>query len=139
MVVDKGGPKFKEDDPKTPFMGKRPAGSMMFGFAGTGLLKGVMTMATLASNLSRQGYGPVEDATGLTGKYGIELHWTPDPAFEPRAAGATASPTLPGADIPAPEPNLFIALRELGLRLERRSVQVQFVVIDHIERIPIEN
>jgi uncharacterized protein (TIGR03435 family) len=141
LVVDKGGPKFKEDDPNTNFMGEHPRGSTMFGFAGHGLLKGVMTMATLASNLSRQGYGPVEDATGLTGRYGIELHWTPDPAFESRAVGARASGTTPpAADIPAPEPDLFDALREsLGLKLERRSVQVQFVVIDHIERIPIEN
>lgn len=141
MVVDQGGPKFKEDNPKTSFMGKYPAGSTRFGFAGAGLLKGVMTMATLASNLSREGYGPVEDSTGLTGKYDIELHWTPDPAFEPRADGATASATTSSAaDIPAPEPNLFDALREsLGLKLERRSVQIQFVVIDHIERIPIEN
>ena len=141
MVVDKGGPKFKEDDPNTTFMGKYPPGSTRFGFAGGGVLKGVMTMATLASNLSRQGYGPVEDSTGLTRKYDIELHWTPDPAFEPRAAGATASATMPpAADIPTPEPNLFAALREsLGLKLERRSVQVRFVVIDHIERSPIEN
>jgi uncharacterized protein (TIGR03435 family) len=141
LVVAKGGPKFKGDDPNTNFMGEHPRGSTMFGFAGHGLLKGIMTMATLASNLSRQGYGPVEDATGLTGKYGIELHWTPDPAIEPRVVGTTASSTAPpGADIPTPEPNLFTALQEsLGLKLERRNVQVQFVVIDHIERIPTEN
>ena len=114
---------------------------MLFGAFGHGRLKGVMTMATLASNLSRQGYGPVQDATGLTGKYGIDLTWTPDKAFEPSAGDATASAaTPPGADIPAPEADLFTALRaSLGLKLERRNVQVQFVVIDHIERIPTEN
>ena len=98
-------------------------------------------MATLASNLSRQGYGPVQDATGLTGKYDIDLTWAPDKAFEPGAGDATASAaTPPGADIPAPEADLFTALREsLGLKLERRNVQVQFLVIDHIERIPTEN
>jgi hypothetical protein len=48
LVVDKGGPKFKEDDPKTNFMGKdaRP-GLMLFGAFGHGALKGVMTMATV--------------------------------------------------------------------------------------------
>ena len=140
LVVDKGGPKFKEDDPKTNFMGSH-AGQMLFGCAGHGVLKGVMTMAALAASLSRQGYGPVQDLTGLTGKYDIELTWTPDQAFEPRAADATASAaTPPGADIPAPEASLFAALREsLGLKLERRNVQVQFVVIDHIERVPTEN
>ena len=142
LVVDKGGPKFKEDDPKTTFMGKdaRP-GLTFYGAFGHGALKGVMTMPTLAANLSRQGYGHVQDATGLTGKYDIDLTWAPDKAFEPRVVDATASAaTPPGADIPAPEPNLFTALREsLGLKLERRNVQVQFVVIDHIERVPTEN
>jgi uncharacterized protein (TIGR03435 family) len=142
LVVDKDGPKFKEDDQKTNFMGKdaRP-GLTFYGAFGHGALKGVMTMATLASNLSTQGYGPVQDFTGLTGKYGIDLTWTPDKAFEPRAVDAfAAAATSPGADIPAPEPDLFTALRKsLGLRLERRNVQVQFVVIDHIERTPTEN
>jgi uncharacterized protein (TIGR03435 family) len=143
LVVDKGGPKFKEDDPKANFMGSnaRP-GLTLYGAFGHGALKGVMTMATLASNLSTQGYGPVQDLTGLTGRYDIDLTWTPDKAFEPRTGDANAlAATPPGADIPTPEgPGLFAALREaLGLRLERRNVQVQFVVIDHIERIPTEN
>ena len=142
LVVDKGGPKFKEDDPKTNFMGKdaRP-GLTLYGAFGHGRLKGVMTMAKLVSSLSTQGYGPVQDATGLTGSYDIDLTWAPDKAFEPGAVDATASAaTPPGADIPAPEAHLFTALREsLGLKLERRNMQVQFVVIDHIERIPTEN
>jgi uncharacterized protein (TIGR03435 family) len=141
LVVDKGGPKFKEDDPNTNFMGPGRSGMMLFGAFGHGRLKGVMTMATLASNLARQGYGPVQDATGLTGKYDIDLTWTPDKAFQPRAVDAVASAaTAPGADTPSPEANLFTALREsLGLKLERRNMQVQFVVIDYIERIPTEN
>ena len=142
LVVDKGGPKFKEDDPKTSFMGKAPQGSTRFGFAGHGLIKGAMTMAALAGNLSRRGYGPVQDLTGLTGKYDIDLSWTTDPAFEPRGSDATGSAaTPPSAGVPAePEANLFAALREsLGLKLERRNVSVETVVIDHIERVPTEN
>jgi uncharacterized protein (TIGR03435 family) len=141
LVVDKGGPKCKEDDPNTNFMGPGHAGQMFIGRAGHGALKGVMTMATLAANLSRQGYGPVEDLTGLTGKYDIELTWTPATALEPAAGDATASAAAPpDTGIPAPQPNLFTALREsLGLKLERRNQQVQFVVIDHIERIPTGN
>jgi uncharacterized protein (TIGR03435 family) len=150
LVVDKGGPKFKEDDPKVNFVaqgappGARiPPGSVLFGANGNGRLKGVMTMALLASNLARQGYGPVQDATGLTGKYDIDLTWTPDPAFRPTGLQPPASPmTPPAADIPtAPEgSSLFTALREsLGLRLERRDVPIQFLVVDHIERVPTEN
>ncbi len=142
LVVDKGGPKYKEDDPNAHFMGRdaRP-GLTLYGAFGVGRLKGVMTMATLASNLSSQGYGPVQDETGLTGKYDIDLTWTPDKAFAPGAVDATASAsTPPGAEIPAPEADLLTALRgSLGLKLERRNVRVQFVAIDHIERIPTEN
>lgn len=141
LVVDKAGPKLKQDDPNTNFMGKAPAGSAMLGMGSQGKIKGVMGTASLARLLSNRGYGPIEDATGLTGKYDIDLSWTPDPAFESRAPGATASATMPpGAEIPAPGATLFTALQEqLGLKLERRSVLVQFVVIDHIERTPTSN
>lgn len=141
LVVDKNGPKCKQEDPNTNFMGRLSAGSAAFGFAGHEHVKRVMTMTSLAEYLSGRGYGPVQDATGLAGKYDIELSWTPDPALGPKAVDSNASAaTPPGADIPAPEPNLFTAIREsLGLKLERRSVQIRFVVIDHIERIPIEN
>jgi uncharacterized protein (TIGR03435 family) len=138
LVVDKGGPKFKEDDPKEGFM--RTADGRQLAYipragSGRGGLKGVITMAQLASSLSREWYGPVEDATGLTGKYDIDVSWVRDTASAPN------DPVAPGAEAPAPEgPNLFAALREsLGLRLERRNVQVPFVVIDHIERVPTEN
>jgi uncharacterized protein (TIGR03435 family) len=140
LVVDKGGPKFKDDDPKAGFM-RTPDGRQVayIGRFGRGGMKGVITMASLASSLSREGYGPVEDATGLTGKYDIDVSWVRDAASAPN--DPTAPAPAPGADSPASEDrNLFAALRDsLGLRLERRSVQVQFVVIDHIERIPTEN
>lgn len=141
LVVDKGGPKFKEDDPKANFLGSN-AGKTFYGAPGYGAIKGVMTMAALAANLSTQWYGPVQDLTGLTGRYDIDLTWTPDQAVGPRAVDATASAdTPPGADIPAPEGrSLITALQEsLGLKLERRQVPVQVLVIDHIERIPTEN
>ncbi len=138
LVVDKGGPKFKEDDPKKDFMGLGRPGLAYIGRRGTGAIKAVMTMAMLASTLSTQGYGPVEDATGLTGKYDIELRWAPDLASAP--GDLTAATATAPADIPAPQPNLFAALREsLGLRMERRNRAVEFVVIDHIERIPTAN
>ena len=134
LVVDKGGPKVKQDDPATNFMGAGHAGHMLFGVAGHGKLKGVMTMATLASKLSRQGYGPVQDHTGLAGKYDVDLEWTPDKALPP--GGGDLSADTPAAA----EPDLFTALRRsLGLKLERRQMSVQFLVVDHIERIPTEN
>jgi uncharacterized protein (TIGR03435 family) len=140
LVVDQGGPKLKEDDPKTGFMRTSDGRQLAFiGRAGNGALKGVMTMDMLAKALSSEGLGPVENATGLTGKYDVDLSWARDAAFAPRQPGAPASATA--AEPPLPErPNLFTALREsLGLKLERHNVEVQYVVVDHIEREPIEN
>lgn len=131
LHVDKSGPKFKEEVSTTNFV--RGKGLMLYG---PGVLKGAMTMSTLASNLSTKGYGPVQDLTGLTAKYDIELRWTPNPDFKP-------TENFPAFSVPPgrPEaPDLFTALREsLGLKLERRNVKVQFLVTDHIDRIPTEN
>ena len=128
LVVDKDGPKFKEATAN--FV--RGKGLMLYG---PGVLKGAMTMATLASNLSTKGYGPVQDSTGLTGKYEIELRWTPNPDFQP-------TETFRSVAVPPgwPEADLFTAVREsLGLRLERRNVEVPFLLIDHVERTPTGN
>ena len=138
LVVDKGGPKFKEDDANAYFMGKDARrGLMLYSSANApvGRLKGVMTMATLASNLSTKGYGPVQDLTSLPGRYDIDLTWAANTDLEYK--GTTP---LPADSSARQEADLFTALREsLGLKLERRDVHVQFVVIDHVERVPTEN
>jgi uncharacterized protein (TIGR03435 family) len=134
LLVDKGGPKFKEDDGSSTFMGGRA--TLMLRRNGGGI-KSVMTMPGLATFLSRAGYGPVTDETKLTARYDIDLSWSPDPAFEHPPALAEPRP-----DTPAPEPGtgLFEAVREkLGLRLEKRSIAVEYVVIDHMERVPTGN
>jgi len=102
LVVDKGGPKVKEDDPKADFMGKGRPGLMAFGVGSRGLLKGAMTMAGLAADLSHEGYGPVQDETGLTGKYDIDLSWARDPDLAPPnpLAPAAAPPSTDAPPIP---------------------------------------
>ena len=135
LVVDKGGPKCPEDDPNKDFMGGRGVVGLRRGGGG---IKRAMTMAQLASYLSGLGYGPVEDHTGLTPKYDIALAWAPDRDFEPAPPGS-APPPRPNAP-PAPTADLFTAIREqLGLRLDRHDVSVEYVVIDHIERTPTGN
>ncbi len=140
LVIDAGGPKLKEDDPNKAFM-RTPDGRQLMGIgrAANGALKGVMTTDMLAKALSSEGLGPVENATGLTGKYDIDLTWTRDAAFAPKDPGAPAAAPVAEAALPE-RPNLATALREtLGLKLERRNVQVQYVVVDHVERDPTEN
>jgi uncharacterized protein (TIGR03435 family) len=71
----------------------------------------------------------------LAAHYDIDLRWTSNPDIEAKGLGTTI-PTPPGW----PDADLPTALREsLGLKLERRNVQVQFLVIDHIERVPTGN
>ena len=92
-----------------------------------------MTIPTLARLMSGwvSDHRPVEDRTGLTGNFDIDLDWTPD---QPLPADA---PPLLSAD-----PNgagLFTALREqLGLRLEPAKNSIDIVVVDYAER-PTEN
>jgi uncharacterized protein (TIGR03435 family) len=121
LVVDKNGTKLKVSDPNSSY-NKEHAGQVTFGAAASPRIKGSITTASLARFLSNHLHEPVQDLTGLTEKYDIDLSWS--------AASQTDSPT---ADI-------FTAVKEsLGLKLEPRKEQVDLVVIDHIERVPSEN
>ena len=97
-------------------------------------------MTSLANMLSQQLHRTVLDKTVLTGKYDIELNWTPDQGSEPMFKGAEGSPQR--ADAAAPDssgPSIFTALQEqLGLRLQSAKGPVETIVIDHVE-MPSEN
>jgi uncharacterized protein (TIGR03435 family) len=142
LVVDKNGPKVKASDLNSPDTIRR-AGQVQFGAGSTSAgIKGSMTMATLVRLLSNRVKVPVEDLTGLEGKYDVDISWAPDPAFErPGGYALATAESHPNVELPpAPEADLFMAAREsLGLRLEARKEQVEVVVIDHIERVPTGN
>ena len=92
---------------------------------GTARISGNQTsMAKFADFLSSRTGRPVIDETGLTGTFSFVLYFTPE--------GAVAADS--------PEPDIFSALEEqLGLKLEPRRAPVEFLVIDHAEKIPTEN
>ena len=80
-----------------------------------------MTMTRLVTLLSPRVERPVQDQTGLTGTFQIELQW--------RAEGLSADPSdgLPTS--------IFTALLEqLGLKLESIKGSLDVLVIDHVER-----
>jgi uncharacterized protein (TIGR03435 family) len=63
----------------------------------------------------------VVDHTGLTGAFDVSLKWTPE-------------------DSEGNGPSLFTAIQEqLGLKLEPGKATVEMLMIDHAERIPVEN
>jgi bla regulator protein blaR1 len=72
---------------------------------------------------------PVQDNTGLTGKYDITLV---------KAAPLEASGQQEGVSAADPGPSVFSVVQELGLKLGRAKGQVETLVIDHVER-PSEN
>jgi uncharacterized protein (TIGR03435 family) len=86
-----------------------------------------LTSADLAGGLSFFLGRLVHDKTGLTGKYDIELQWTPDEAL------LQSSPPESGP------PSIFTAIQQqLGVKLESARGPAKILVIDHIER-PTEN
>jgi uncharacterized protein (TIGR03435 family) len=98
-----------------------------------GQMTGTKTsMANLAVMLERQLDRPVEDRTGLSGKYTFHIEWTPDagPCPVPPDAANT------GAPIRSPEhPSIFTALQEqLGLKLESAKGPVEVIVVDRAEK-----
>jgi uncharacterized protein (TIGR03435 family) len=76
----------------------------------------------------------VRDETGLTGRFDVDLRWTPDrqpvvPVDAPPEIGRAI------AAIDANGPSLFTAVQEqLGLKLESRKEQNDVIVIDHVEK-----
>jgi len=75
----------------------------------------------------------IVDKTGLTGRYDIDLTFTPD---QPIPAGVS----IPGAVADPNGPSVYTALREqLGLKLESQRDQEEVLVIVHVERQPSEN
>jgi uncharacterized protein (TIGR03435 family) len=140
LIADKNGPRLKQSDPASA---EASAGRVMFGSsAGVAGIKGAISMTFLARNLSGRLNAPVEDLTGLKGKYDVDLWWVPTRDLEQIGSFAqTSAPGRPADDAATPVPNaptvdIFTAIRSLGLRLEPRKQQVEFLIIDHIERTP---
>jgi len=144
LVVDQNGPRFRESDPNSPMPGVGWGQTRFTAAPAASGIKGSMTMAMLARFLSGHLGGPVQDLTGMAGKYDIDLLWTPDRNFEKMGpfAEAIAKQLTPAeeASLPSGTGDIFTSVRNsLGLRLDPRKEQVEFLVIDHIDRIPAEN
>jgi uncharacterized protein (TIGR03435 family) len=93
---------------------------------------GAMPLVGFMALLSGIEQCPVSDKTGLPGHYDFSLAFARDSSTPGRGA---PDPSRQDTSLPP----LFTALQEqLGLKLQPEKVQVQSLVIDHIER-PSEN
>jgi uncharacterized protein (TIGR03435 family) len=82
-------------------------------------------MKVLATLLSRFEREIVVDQTGISGPFEVKLDWSPD--------DGTANDVTSG-------PSIYTAVQEqLGLRLESRKGPLDVLVIDHAEKVPVDN
>jgi uncharacterized protein (TIGR03435 family) len=127
LVVGKNGPKFKETNPGELHPGARP-------MPGGGTLSreqnddqvtvhyfGV-SIAQLAPFVLGDAGRPIQDRTGLTGKYDVTIQ---------RPVPLAAQPGPASSD---PGPSASSVAEQLGLKLEPAKGQVELLVIDHVER-----
>lgn len=147
LTVAPGGPKLKTAQPVqvpeqalTTAVGPdgRPRAPMMFQLtpAGVHLFATAVTLASFVELMSRFTERPVVDLTGLSGQYSPDLTFAPETT---RGAPGAMLPATQDATPSEPAPSLASAVAQLGLRIEARRMQMDSLVITHVERTPVEN
>ena len=158
LMAAKNGPKLKEaevpsgaatvpaasDPPARPKVGKDkdglpelPPGAAATMMAttpvGTRMSARGQSLSTLVLQLKSLVKAPVNDQTGLSGKYDFNLTFSPPNATTPTSAD-------PAGTLAERAPDLFVALEDqLGLKLVAKKLAIDVVVIDHLEKSPTEN
>jgi uncharacterized protein (TIGR03435 family) len=122
LTVAKGGPKFKESttegDPDL-----HPGANRMTAIAQH------MTVSRFCQMLSQVLHAPIQDQTGLNGRYDATVDLTQVIAAFPQGPQPD--------DIPAMIMNGIQDM--LGLKLEAKKGPVEVIVVDRAEKIPTEN
>jgi len=93
------------------------------------------TIGQMCDFIARELHDPVIDQTGLAGRYNYFLDIEPYFTEESRKdAGANGGKP--------PDAHAIIAAamqKELGLKVESKKVPVEVIVVDHVEKTPVEN
>ena len=130
LVVAKNGPKLKPEKAVPESWGINSDEAGRFTFT-------AVSMAQVVKWLGRQKrFGldrPVIDKTGLTGFYSFNLTWSVEDA------AASAPGATPGASLDQGAALMAAFSEELGLKLEPRKGPVEFLVVDHAEKVPTAN
>jgi uncharacterized protein (TIGR03435 family) len=133
LTVARGGPKLMEAAP-TSLPEGAPLPYFLLSPQGAKLTARSATMFEVAWAMQRTAVDrPVVDKTGLSGRYDIDLEWTPDETQFP------ANKLAFEGEAEHPNPDLFTAMQaQLGLRLEATKGPIATLVIDRVTR-PTEN
>jgi uncharacterized protein (TIGR03435 family) len=145
LVIANGGPKINRVDAPAPLpppgpevdpngFPNAPNGSGMRVLNGRGRIQSRgQTMKVLANYISVYSDRPVLDATGLEGDYPFTL------SFPLLRQGGNNLSTVDTADAEF-GPTIYEAVeQQLGLKLKPTKRPVEVIVIDHLDRTPIEN
>ncbi len=117
MTVGKDGPKLKESG---------TGGDLDMSGKGNAAVFKNAKLGTFAELLARQLRVPVLDQTGLDGKYDFTLDV--DAYVEANHTKNDELDVLP-----------MVIEKQLGLKLERRKVDLEVLVVDHVEQNPKQN
>jgi uncharacterized protein (TIGR03435 family) len=99
-----------------------------------------ITMDELASVLEWTMDAPIVNRTGLTGGYEFRIELPPDARAIRMLLASGRTTTVQGTPLTEPTGvSASDALKQIGLRLERRRTPIDVVVIDRLERTPTEN
>ena len=121
VTVGKGGHKMQESKTEGPMAVKQ-----------NGLVAMVerADLDELAAMASQPLRAPVVNATGLKGRYDFKVDIAP--YLTPEVTSAKNPTDLIGVGITALQ-------EQLGLKMESKKVQVELIVMDKAERVPVEN
>jgi uncharacterized protein (TIGR03435 family) len=113
-------------------------------FRGIGHIEVVkISLSSFADMISRFVDHPVVDKTGVHDLFDFKLDFAVDPsllAIPGMAAKVAMEAKAAGRDTPDQDlPSIFTAIQTLGLKLEPNKAPMDIIVIDHAEKIPIEN
>jgi uncharacterized protein (TIGR03435 family) len=98
-----------------------------------------MSMATLATLLSRFERQAILDRTDMKGMYDVRIEWTPESIRNLPLRPDGGPPMINGEPVVL-GPSLSTALQEqLGLKLEARKGPVEVLVVDSANKTPVEN
>jgi uncharacterized protein (TIGR03435 family) len=107
-----------------------------------------VTMAQFADQLERLVpgyiYSPIEDATGIDGRFDITLNFSSAPVYQSASRAAPADAGAQDTGRAAADPNEALSLqeaisRQLGLKLDQRKRMMPVLVIDSFREKPTEN
>ena len=96
-----------------------------------------MTMPGLATMLGNLTQRPVRNETNLAGKYDFVLDLSREELASLTGRGTAVASVDSGAELN--EKTLDASLDHLGLKLDRRQVPVEMLVIDQLEKVPTKN